>query len=149
MKFPALFFLLTPLLLTACPGTLENPERFMRDGNEVICTLGIDVETELFGTSCAGGSCHGDGINPGAGGIDLVKAGVVERLLDKPAISCGGKPLVDTSSIGASVLLVRTAGDSCGSPMPLGTPGLSKELQDCLEAWIIEKVMSSTTAGAM
>src|SRR5687768_13689847 len=102
---------LAPLLLfsslfVACPGSLEDPDRFMRQGMP-ICTLGIDVETDLFATSCSGASCHGDGTNPGSGGVDLVKAGVAERLLDKPAAGCMQRPLVDTSSIGASVLLLR------------------------------------------
>lgn len=143
IAFPLLF-------LFGCPGTLDDPSRFTGPSGQKVCTLGINVETDIFGMTCAGASCHGDGINPGAGGIDLVKAGVTARLFDKPAVGCAGRKLVDTASVGMSVILARVAGPSeCGVAMPLGTTGLTVAQQDCIEAWIIDEIMSSTTTGAM
>lgn len=141
------------LALAACPGSLENPDRFARaDGGMNMmpaCALELDVEVDIFAMKCSGDICHGGGAaNPPSGGIDLVTMGVADRLLDMPAVGCMQQPLVDTATPSNSVMLTRVRGaGACGSAMPLGTSGLSAGEIECIEAWIAEKIETSTTTG--
>jgi hypothetical protein len=117
--------------LAGCAGGIEDPARFPPPE----CPIrAFDARDDLLAARCAGAECH-VGEAPAAG-LDLVSAGVAERLLDVPS-SCGGAPLVDTSSPGASVLLDRVrAVPQCGAPMPLGGPPLDAVERACLEAWV-------------
>jgi hypothetical protein len=107
------------LLLSACPGHLEDPERF------AICT--IDVERELFAPRCATSGCH-TATNP-AGNLDLVSPGVAARLSSGTS-SCEDRP------IAANMLDKVKPTPTCGAPMPLGGTPLNTQEQDCLEVYL-------------
>lgn len=101
-----------PLLaLTACPGRIDDPDRFKA------CQL--DVEREIFGVGVDGGAkcgtagCH-SATSP-QNGLDLVTPGVATRIKTGTS-TCQGKPLI---SFMAEKLTMMPA---CGSPMPLGDP---------------------------
>lgn len=124
-RLPAPLLLL--LLGTACPGRLEDPERFESAAAEP-CTL--DVERTLLPASCGSGGCHGTS-NPAAG-LDLVSPGVAQRLLDVKS-SCRDKPLVNAS--GSYLLEKLHPRPGCGTQMPLGTPLTASEL-GCVEQYV-------------
>ncbi len=115
------------------------------------CALELDVEADIFAMKCSGDICHGGGAaNPPSGGIDLLAMGVADRLLDMPAVGCMQQPLVDTGTISNSVLLTRVMGSgACGSAMPLGTTGLSAGEIECIQAWIVDQIATSTNTGTM
>ncbi|WP_437289175.1 nucleotide-binding protein [Sorangium sp. So ce406] len=124
-----------PLLLAACPGTIEDKERFRsRDGGpeDVACA---DVPT-VFAERCGGASCHGPG-EPAAA-LDLVTLGVDARVAGRPAQSCAGV-LADPDRPEESVLYVKlTEAPSCGARMPLGAAPYSPAELACVAAWIAE-----------
>lgn len=123
------------LLLTACPGTIEDKERFRaRDAGpeDVACA---DVPA-LFAERCGGESCHGPG-EPAAA-LDLVTLGVGDRVAGRPAQSCAGV-LADPERPEESVLYVKlTDTPSCGARMPLGAAPYSPDEIACVAAWIAE-----------
>ncbi len=110
-------FVVMTMALTACPGALENPERFLdgglTDGGSgdagFTCT-NANVENLIFIPSCGGAGCHG-ATNP-SNGLDLVSAGVASRL--KGVSQCMSKPE-------SSFMLEKLhPSPACGSQMPLG-----------------------------
>ncbi len=108
----------TPLL-GACPGHLEDPERF------ATCT--IDVERELFAPRCATSGCH-TATNP-AGNLDLVSPSVAARISSATS-SCEDRPMA------ANMLDKVKPAPTCGAPMPLGGTPLNAQEQDCLEVYL-------------
>lgn len=125
------------LSTTACAGGIDDPDRFPPP----VCPVrGFDAPRDLFVARCADAGCHG--ATTPAAGLDLVSPGVTSRLLDTPS-TCGGAPLVDTSSPAASVLLdrVRAVPRCGGETMPLMGRPLDSIERGCLEAWV------STVAG--
>jgi cytochrome c5 len=92
--------------------------------------------TKIFQTSCKNVTCHGTG----ASQVDLVSAGVENRLVGKMSASnglCKNRTLVSTSG-GDSLLIqkVTQTQPPCGSAMPpLGTQ-LSDTDQTCLTDWV-------------
>ncbi|XYH99870.1 nucleotide-binding protein [Sorangium sp. So ce1128] len=122
------------LLLAACPGTIEDKERFQRrdGGPDVACA---DVPA-VFAERCGGASCHGPG-EPAAA-LDLVTLGVGVRVAGRPAQSCAGV-LADPERPEDSVLYAKlTDSPSCGARMPLGAAPYSPEELACVAAWIAE-----------
>jgi hypothetical protein len=107
-------------LLGACPGHLEDPERF------VTCTM--DVERELLAPRCATSGCHHSAPNP-AGNLDMASPGLAARLAAGTS-SCEGRPLT------ANMLDKVQPAPTCGSPMPLGGTPLSPQELDCLELYL-------------
>jgi hypothetical protein len=106
-------------LLSACPGHLEDPERF------VACTM--DVERELLAPRCATAGCH-SATSPAAN-LDLASPGLAARLSSATS-TCEGRPLT------ANMLDKVQPTPTCGSPMPLGGSPLSPQEQDCLELYL-------------
>ena len=137
-----LFFGLLPLGLASlgagCPGTLEDPDRFLNGGNYV-CP---DIPNELFVKSCGGAKiCH-EGAEPAAG-LDLISDGVIGRLVDKKGRDCPGI-LVDPVLPEASLIYTKLSpATSCGSPMPLGRPAFTDEEKLCIRNWIAEQTPTS------
>lgn len=121
------------LLLLACPGTLEDKDRFLTSsgGSGGACP---DVPNELLGSRCSGNGCHG-AASPAAG-LDLVSGDYGARLVDKPAQTCDGV-LADPTDPAGSVLVILLGPDpACGERMPLhGTPLTDAEIS-CVEAWL-------------
>ena len=148
--------LLAPLLLLlGCAGELENPERFSAPSTSG-CTLDIDVETDIFGTTdpAMGGRCATAGCHVAAGGeaapaasLDLVSPGVEARLVGIPAMCTG--LLIDPASVDDSVLIRKLEPTpSCGARMPFGGMLSDAEIQ-CMREWAeMAAAAGGTDAGA-
>jgi hypothetical protein len=99
------------------------------DGN-----LACDVP-KLFETRCAGDSCHGGG-DSSAAGLDLISAGVEERVSGATGQSCGGI-VADPANPENSLLYEKIADvPECGARMPLATEALSEDEITCVRDWI-------------
>lgn len=112
-------------LLTGCPGSLANPERFLGGSDG-----GCDVETDLFKMQCGVSGCH-DPVTQSQN-LDLVSAGVKDRLRANLATcaSAAGQPL-------AAFMIAKVKPQpSCGAQMPLAAPALETSELKCLEAYI-------------
>lgn len=112
----------------ACPGELQNPERFLTgsDGGGPGC----DVETEIFAARCALSGCHDSTVNA-AQGLDLASPGVANRLRTGLATcaSVAGQPL-------AQFLVSKVKPlPGCGGQMPPGLPLDAGEIR-CIEQYI-------------
>ena len=112
-----------------CAGELQHPERF--------ADCGPGLVEQIFSTKC--GDCHGAD-QPDAG-LDLVSAGVAERLLGVMSVgACDGLTLIDAAG-GDHLLLGKLDGAAtCGSPMPLGMKALTATETECVARWIDEVV---------
>jgi len=148
------------LVLSGCPGTLEDKERFLVDaghaghtgsdggsaatGGEAAAAGKTnsdldagpcgDVVTRIFVPSCGGTGCH-DAKGPQQD-LDLVSPGVAARVVGVPGIGCTAT-LADPSDPEASLLYQKLSPTPpCGSPMPLARPALSDEDVACVLAWI-------------
>ncbi len=116
--------LLGALLWAACPGRLEDPERFLE------CQ--IDVEVDVFRQTCATSGCHVAGTNAAAG-LDLMSPGVASRLVNKPS-SCNGKLYLSGPSDGYLLEKVTQETPTCGTRMPV-TGSLTDEELRCIRLW--------------
>lgn len=126
-------------LFSACPGSLENPERFYDagpgtdggvDAGPVVCEVeALPDGGGIFKASCGGPGCHE---SPGpASGLDLVSAGVKDRLrMGKGTAACAMLPLAELT------LEKVKPSPSCGSQMPLGQNPLSAREIKCLEDYL-------------
>lgn len=148
------------LVLSGCPGTLEDKERFLVDAGHAGHTGSAggsaasggeaaaagktnsdldagpcgDVVTRIFVPSCGGTGCH-DAKGPQQD-LDLVSPGVAARVVGVPGIGCTAT-LADPSDPEASLLYQKLSPTPpCGSPMPLARPALSDEDVACVLAWI-------------
>jgi hypothetical protein len=148
------------LVLSGCPGTLDNKERFLvdaghaghggrgadagdgagtpgkagSDGADLDAGPCGDVVARIFVPSCGGTGCHG-ATGPQQD-LDLVSPGVAARVVGVTGIGCTAT-LADPSDPEASLLYQKLSPTPpCGSPMPLARPALSDEDAACVLAWI-------------
>ena len=141
--------LVLPLVMTGCPGTLEDKDRFLVDaaatndagtgedgaseGGAISGGCG-DVVTHIFQPQCGNSGCHG-AIAPQQG-LDLVSAGVAARVVGVAGTECTGRladPTRPETSLLYTNLAARPAG---GAQMPLAQPPLSSADAACVLAWI-------------
>lgn len=99
-----------------------------------------------FASRCADSGCHG----PGTTQVDLISAGVVERMLDQPSsqiLSCAGRTLI--ASDGTSSLLLDKLADPppCGSRMPLRGHVRTQDMR-CLHEWVVSLQSIDADAGS-
>lgn len=99
---------------------------------------GCDMDAILAEHGCSSNGCHGV---QNVAGLDLVSDGVAERLVGVPSVNsaCGGRPLVDPSTPGDSLLLslVDPAREvPCSVAMPFGSEGVPEDDVTCFEAWV-------------
>jgi hypothetical protein len=144
---------LVSTIVTGCPGSLEEAERFSPD------QLGLEAGAcDPFGVmaqKCGTGPCH-DATNSAAG-LDLVTEGVKDRLVGKdayhedvtdPAPCKDGQLLIDPANIEESWMLrkINKTHENCGVGMPVSGrfPTADKE---CLINWIKSFAGSSTPTG--
>jgi len=144
-------------LLVACPGTLEDKQRFLVDagsagktgsagngaaGGELPSEAGTDaglgacgdVVERIFVPSCGGTGCHDS--NGPQQNLDLVSPGLAARVVGVPGIGCS-TTLADPANPEASLIYQKLSPTPpCGSPMPLARPALSEEDAACVLAWI-------------
>jgi hypothetical protein len=153
------------LLLSGCPGTLDNKERFLvdagsagngfgggTDGGDDAATpddAGSDASAAGAGpdlgpcgdvvTRIFVPSCGGTGCHGSTGAqqdLDLVSNGVRERVVGVTGTGCLST-LADPANPEASLLYQKLSPTPpCGSPMPLARPALSEEDTACVLAWI-------------
>jgi hypothetical protein len=130
------------LLVVACPGALENPERFLPVDAGDPCTV-ADVEPLIFGKSCGGAGCHQafDGGSAASNNLDLIAPGIKTRIV-KQVSGCNGLPM-------ASYVLKKLSAtqDCAGSRMPLGKAPLSANEVACVEAWVNSVLDAGSTDG--
>jgi hypothetical protein len=137
------------LVLSGCPGDLDDPARFGYEpegeaGTGATCPSDYDVVADLFANRCGGAACHGEG----SAFVDLVSPGVVERVLDQDSPSCS-MPFVSSTDPASSYLLRKTTDSpGCGSQMPLGG-SLSAVEQACLQSWVESLASGSGPPTAM
>lgn len=93
-----------------------------------------EIQRDVLAVRCGGSLCHG-GTTPQAG-LDLVSAGLEERLVGVPAAECGGI-LVVPGDPESSYLYAKLTEDTpdCGNRMPLGGSLPADELA-CVRTWI-------------
>jgi hypothetical protein len=151
------------LLMAGCPGTLDDPDRFLDAGPAI--GVGGDggggggngtggapcgnVEQEIFLKTCATSLCHHDGSSGKeiAGGLDLTPPGVAARLVGKQPNcveclatalpECEGSLLIDPADPSASYLLQKLLRKTplCGDQMPPPL-GPTQEMIACVEQWV-------------
>ena len=112
--------LLSLVATAACdPGHLTDPDRFKK------CQL--NVEQDIFVAKCGLAGCHN--ANSPQNGLDLVTAGVGQRIKTGVSTVCMNKPLI--------TYMAEKLGPmpACGSPMPLGNPLEAPELK-CVNEYL-------------
>jgi hypothetical protein len=122
----------TGLLVSGCPGSLDDPDRF-KGPSAAEC--GNRVE-EIFKTTCSTAGCH-SGVEP-AQGLDLESPGVASRLVGvaPKGVGCPGV-LVDPKHPTESLLYGKlTPLPPCGVPMPFGKTRLTNQDIGCVRTWI-------------
>ena len=142
------------LFLSACPGSLEDPDRFLvvvddPDTGVVVNQCDYVVAQILSNTSsvgCARGGCHGAGAP--TRGLDLETADLVGRLSNQPSSAdCPGFLWVDPDTPSQSLLYTKvTANPPCGSRMPFGPP-LPADDVACVLGWLEASLTSMPDAG--
>jgi hypothetical protein len=153
------------LLLVACPGTLEDKERFLVDVGQAGTAGSATGGGESGGGPAEAGSdagtdpdagpdlgpcgdvverifvpsCGGTGCHGATAAqqdLDLVSEGVAARVVGVPGIGCNAT-LADPANPEASLIYQKLSPTPpCGSPMPLARPALSDEDVACVRAWI-------------
>lgn len=119
------------LELTACPGTIEDPERFI--GGATGSTEPCTEPSGIFAESCTLMGCHTTSVP--AVGLDLQSPNFEQRLVGVPAM--GGGTLVVPGDSASSVLYTKvTDRPPFGFQMPSGLPALTQAQMDCIRDWI-------------
>jgi hypothetical protein len=130
------------LTCLGCPGTLDDPSRFLPDGGAGgACP---DVPSSIFLPKCALAGCHSstDKIQ----GLDLQSPGVAGRLVG--VCARGGGLLVDPVNPSSSVVYTKlTLAPPFGSRMPLGRAPLDSPTMACVLTWIAEQKGSGGACG--
>jgi len=93
----------------------------------------------LLAQNCGGNVCHGS--EEPAAGLDLVSAGVEERLIGVPgSVACAEQILIEPEFPDNSLLIEKVSAEapSCGRPMPPGGPPLTDAQLECLRTFALE-----------
>ncbi|MFL5320088.1 MAG: hypothetical protein ACJ790_10575 [Myxococcaceae bacterium] len=137
MRHLAPIFCTLSIAMLGCPGSLENPERFLDGGTDAgssggyVCpSANLKVKTALINVKCGNAGCHD--ANTQSGGLDLASANAPERLVNIPSAGCAGKTLV-TADGGFLIEKIHPS-PQCGVQMPSGS-SLSATEQQCLVEW--------------
>lgn len=126
------------LLLSGCPGSIDDPAPFLGASGEA-CPSDFDVEEDLFARTCGTLGCHTGGPSLAAAGLDLTTEGVAPRLLAHTSAECGDRPLIEPGDVAGSYLIEKVRPDpACGGRMPSGLPPLNPTEQACLEAYVAD-----------
>jgi hypothetical protein len=122
----------TSLLLSACPGELENPDAF-KDGGGVGCD---DVPNDLVGARCATANCHD--ATTAAQSLNLTPDdGLTGRIVGVQSTLCTGTMIVNPDAPEESSLYTKVLqANTCGLRMPASGQKLTAEQEQCLLDWI-------------
>ena len=132
-----------------CPGTLDDPARFLEAGavgaTDASAPVGGDEAgadgscpdvPALLAHTCTASTCHN--ASDKAQGLDLQSPDVAARLVGVPATE-GAGVLVDPSTPSKSVLYEKLgASPPFGARMPLGASPLDAPTLACVLAWITQ-----------
>jgi hypothetical protein len=145
--FPYLVSLVAGLFVTACPGSLADPDRFTEGGTSASCPPGMDEKT-IFADNCTSSLCHDapttssppKASDDPAAGLNLT-ADVESQVLGVTSSGgedCDGQLLVDPNDPEGSLFLEKLTAKTprCGDRMPLGTPLKAPEI-DCVRKWLV------------
>ena len=126
-------------VLSACPGSLSNPNDFGDGGMEL-----KDAET-ILAESCGTTGCHDD-TSQAQAGLDLLSPNVESRVVDvnSTVAACASRILVVAGDPDSSYLMdkVLNVPGICGLQMPfIGT--LPADEIEVLRPWIIDLGASS------
>lgn len=121
--------LIAAVALTACPGTIDDPEAFQVD-----CLTYVDhYLAQTCGASCHSASSH-------EADLDLETLPVGPRLAGIPGSQdgCDTYSLLDPATPADSLLYLKVASDQppCGDRMPLLGHTLTDPQLDCVLEWI-------------
>ena len=129
------------VLVTACAGTLDDPDRF-RDGGAPASAADagtppastcVPIETGVLAQKCATAGCHA--ASGAANGLDLASPDVLGRLANKAATGGPGSLIVPGDPDKSVLYTKLTATPPFGSRMPLGT-NLDDATLACVHDWI-------------
>ena len=133
MKKTAQLIFASLVVLTGCPGELENREQYTA---LPACRGNIDVPA-LFLEKCGSSICHGGQSSDPAADLDLTSPGIAARLVNVPAEECAGLVRIDPANPDNSFLLGKIIEPpaGCGDRMPLVGLLSANEIA-CIRAWI-------------
>ena len=133
------------LPLTGCPGSLDDPERFLQAScggpGQPTCTstngpMLEPIQTDVLIPRCGFSGCH---VQPNAqGDLDLASGGLRARVqsMTSSTALCRGQKMVVTGDPDASLLYNKLSGTPrCGVIMPL-TGGIPQSEKDRIRLWI-------------
>ena len=119
-----------------CPGTLDDPARFLIDAEPAVGTDGNgcpDIPDGVFRGTCTSAGCHSAADK--TQGLDLESPGAASRLVG--ACAFGGGLLIDPGQPSRSVVYTKvTIAPPFGSRMPLGKPPLDSKTIACVLSWV-------------
>ena len=125
--------------LVGCPGSLDDPDRFVDGGTSTGCT----DATPILQKNCLGSGCHN--ATDKFSDLDLETPGVVGRYKGVKAKG-GASLLVDPSTPSESAIAAKTKSPvPFGAQMPLGGTKLTAAEQACIVTWITKEL--ATTPG--
>lgn len=118
------------LATSACPGSLDDPERFKTS------TGACDAVKDVFAPRCATAGCHSAADKQE--NLDLETAGIAGRTVGKPSKGNAALNLVDPGGDPAkSVLYTKlTTTPPFGSRMPQVGAKLDDASIACVKAWV-------------
>ncbi len=121
-------------MLTACQGSLSNPDEFGDGGFEI-----KDAET-ILAESCGTTGCH-DSTSQAQEGLDLVSPNVESRVVDVNAVGdgCTDQILVVAGDPDSSYLINKISNTPgiCGTQMPVVGVLPDNEVE-VLRQWIVD-----------
>lgn len=140
----------TAMVCTGCPGTLDNPERFISDAGDALapplptvdaapatpnCDTAIPT---MFTTDCATAGCHAGATASNGLDLTLAASDIRTKLRNKAAVGDPTVLLIDPTHPDKSALYTKT-----GDPPPFGGPmpptfELDAPTRACLLTWIQE-----------
>jgi hypothetical protein len=130
-----------------CPGTLDDPARFLDAGAAADVSAPVEGDEAgaggscpdvpgLLAQTCTASTCHS--ASNKAQGLDLQSPDVAARLVGVPATE-GAGVLIDPSAPAKSVLYAKlTASPPFGARMPLGAAPLDAPTLACVLAWVTQ-----------
>jgi hypothetical protein len=145
-----------------CPGTLDDPARFVDAGAAGAADVSAPVQGEeageagalgscpdvpaLLAQTCTASTCHS--ASNKAQGLDLQSPDLAARLVGVPATEGPGL-LVDPSAPTKSVLYAKlTANPPFEARMPLGAAPLDAPTLACVLDWVTQTAAASDDGGA-
>jgi hypothetical protein len=133
------------LLLAACPGSLDDPSRFVGGGGDSgAVDTPCDAPATVFKGKCATSGCHSTADMSGT--LDLESPNVGARLREKP--SSRTTLLIDPADPDKSVVYTKVLlPPPFGSRMPLGEDPLTDTEIACVRAWVRQEAKGTAAAS--